>query len=181
MVNRFLSNESDQINEIRTSILKIRGKTLIFGNSIYQIPNISSLEVVDLSTVKPIPKYFLWLLIIGLVLLFIPNAGLRILGVVILGVLGWLFYRFQQNKNRSRYGLSIRLNAGTQTIIVGDNLDFLKEVMLVLYNIMNTDELRAVNFSFDQRCIEDKSITIQKMMGSSLITGNVQGDVVNNV
>lgn len=93
MVNQFLSSEPDKVNEIKTSILKVRGKTLIFENSIYQIPNISSLELVDLSTVKPTPKYFLWLLIVGLILIFTPNEGLKVLGVAILGVLGWLFYR----------------------------------------------------------------------------------------
>lgn len=181
MANQFFSSESDKINEIQTSIIKVRGKTLIFANSIYQIPNISSLELVDLSTVKPMPKYFLWLLIAGLILLFVPNAGLTVLGVVILCVLGWRFYSFQQNKQRTRYGLSIRLNAGIRDVIVGDDIEFLKRVILVLYNIMNSDEFKAINMNFDQRNIEDKSINIDQMIGSNVVTGNVNGDVVGNV
>lgn len=181
MENQFFSNDSEKINEIKTPIIKVRGRTLIFANSIYQIRNISSLEIIDLSTVKPMPRYFLVLLVVGLVLLLYPDGGSRVLGVVTLGVLGWLFYSFQENKQRTRYGLSMRLNAGIRDVIVGDDIEFLKQVMLVLYNIMNSDELKAINMSFDQRNIEDKSINIDKMLGSNVVTGNVHGDIVGNV
>lgn len=73
------------------------------------------------------------------------------------------------------------MNAGTRPIIVGDDIEFLKRVMLVLYNIMNSDELKAINLNFDQHYIEDKSISIDQMVGSNVITGNVAGDVVSNV
>jgi Family of unknown function (DUF6232) len=180
MLNQFLPSEQDSSNEIKTSFLKVRGKTLIFRNSIYQIANISSLDLVDLSTTKPIPRYFIWLLLIGLFLLFMPD-NIKILGVVTLGVLGWLFYQYQQNKSRTRYGVGIRLNSGTRTVIVSDDIEFLTRVMLALNNIMNSDEVSAVNFNFDQRKIEDNSISIDQMLGSNVITRSVVGDVASNV
>jgi Family of unknown function (DUF6232) len=180
MVNQFFPSEQDNSNEIKTSFLKVRGRTLIFRNSIYQISNIASLDLVDLSTTKPIPRYFIWLLLIGLIFLFIPG-NIKILGIAVLGVLGWLFYQYEQNKSRTRYGVSIRLNSGTRTIVVSDDIEFLTRVMLVLNNIMNSDEVSAVNFNFDQRQIEDKSISIGQMLGSNVVTGSVVGDVASNV
>lgn len=120
--------------------------------------------------------------IAGLILLFIDNAGLRILGIVILGTLCWLFYNFQQNKTRTRYGLAMRLNAGITDVIVSGDIEFLKRVILVLYNIMNDDEIKAINVNFDQRKIEYKSISADQMLvASNVVTGNVSGDVVMNV
>ncbi|MDK3155458.1 DUF6232 family protein [Kamptonema cortianum] len=181
MINQLLGNEADKLKEIKTSVLKLRGKTLIFENSIYQIPNISSLELVDLSSVKPMPKYFLWLLLVGVVLLFLPHSGMKILGLVILGVLTWLFDQYQQAKNTTRYGLSIQLNSGENPVLVSPDVEFLKRIMLVFYNIMNSDELKAFNFNFDQRQIDNKSIHVGTMNGSNLISGTVTGNVVSNV
>jgi Family of unknown function (DUF6232) len=180
VANKLFANEQDNFNEIQTPILKVRGKTLIFGNSIYQIANIASLDLVDLSTTKPIPRYFLWLLLIGLALLFIPG-NIKILGIAVLGVLGWLFYQYQQTKSRTRYGVRIGLNSGRGIIIGYNEMDFLVKMMLVLNNIMNSEEDRAVTFNFDQRQIDDKSITVGYMHGSNMVTGSVVGDVVSNV
>jgi hypothetical protein len=98
-----------------------------------------------------------------------------------LGLLGWLFYQYWRNKGRTRYGVSIGLNSGTKNTIVSNDVEFLTRVMLVLNNIMNSDEASAVNFNFDQRQIEDKSISIGQMLGSNVVTGSVAGDVASNV
>ncbi len=45
MLNNFVPNQPMEPNRIRTGMLKVRGNTMIFDNSIYQISNISSLEV----------------------------------------------------------------------------------------------------------------------------------------
>ena len=60
MLSQFFPENSNNDTEISTSIIKIRGKTLIFLNSIYQISNISSLRLLDLSKVKPFPINLLW-------------------------------------------------------------------------------------------------------------------------
>lgn len=179
-MNQFFASEQDNVNEVKTSLLKVRGRTLIFVNSIYQIANISSLDLIDLSTTKPLPRYVLFLFIIGLIFLFIPG-NIKILGIAAIGVSCWLFYQYQQNKLRTRYGVSISLNSGTKTVIVSDDIEFLTRVMLVLNNIMNSDEISAVNFNFDQRQIEDKSISVGHMLGSNFINESVVGDVASNV
>jgi Family of unknown function (DUF6232) len=179
MMNQFLPIQGEESNEIKTSFLKVRGKTLILRNSIYQIANISSIDLVDLSTTKPMPRYFIWLFLIGIALLFFPD-NFKILGVIVLCVLGWFFYQYQVNKSRTRYGVSIGLNSGKKTVIVSDDIEFLTRVVLVLNNIMNSDELSAVNINFDQRQI-DESVIIGEMHGSNLVTGTVVGDVASNV
>lgn len=42
--------DSDNEECLKTPLLKIRGKTMFFGNVIYQISNISSIGFVDLTT-----------------------------------------------------------------------------------------------------------------------------------
>lgn len=181
MVRQFIPGQSEQPKEIQTPILKVRGKTLIFANSIYQISSISALDLLDLSTEKPMPNYFSYMLVIGLILIFLPD-NFKILGVVTLSVLGYLCYQWYSNKRRTRYGLRIRMNGGFGTIIVYSEMAFLVKIMLILNNIMNTDEIQSINFNLDQRqIVEDKSVNVGSMTGSSVITGNVHGDVVNNV
>ncbi|MEM9542859.1 MAG: DUF6232 family protein [Cyanobacteria bacterium P01_E01_bin.42] len=173
---------SEKSNEIKTPTLKIRGKTLIFANSVYQISNIASVSLVDLSAEKSMPKYFLWMLIGGIVLLFIPMNQLRVLGVIILGVLIWQFIEYQKNKLTERYGVGLELSSGTTTVIISKDWGFLKKIVLVINEIMNSEELKALTIHMDQRTInEDQSININKMIGSNLNTGTVHGDIVNNV
>lgn len=177
--NQFKDNQN---KEIKTPVLKVRGKTLIFENSVYQISNISSVSLVDLSSVKEMPSYFLWMLIIGVVLLVIPMNQLRVLGFIILAVLIWRFFEYRKSKLTERYGIGIFLNSGMRTILISKNYEFMKEVVLVLNNIMNTDELKAINFNLDQNQIyEDRSINIKEMTGSNVITGSVKGNIASSV
>jgi hypothetical protein len=92
-LSQFLSDETSYpTEEINTTILKIRGKTLIFGNVIYQIHNIASIGLVsDITThIKPMPKLYIALPCIGIGLCFIPSEVAKILGalIIVLGV--WL-------------------------------------------------------------------------------------------
>ncbi|MEC4818006.1 MAG: hypothetical protein SAK29_32760, partial [Scytonema sp. PMC 1069.18] len=97
MLSQFLPD--DAINEatIKTPILKLRGKTLIFGNVVYQIHNISSIGLVNLTTTKSTPSFYWAVLVIGIFLLFIPNTQAKIVGFLTLAFVAWLF--FQHNLN----------------------------------------------------------------------------------
>jgi hypothetical protein len=182
MLNQFFSEGTSESNEINTSIIKIRGKTLIFVNSIYQLSNISSLRLLNLSTTQAFPKYIIWLIVLGVPLIIFTPTNMKIFGIVMVAYAAWQFYRYQKNKFRIRYGLKISLNSGETPIIVYSDRDFLQKIMLVLYNIMNSNEVGAFTFNLDQRQIsEDKSINIGNMHGSTLVAGNVNGDIVSNV
>lgn len=176
-IGSFLLGGRDDDNIRRTPELKLRGRTLIFGNTIYQLCNVASLEVVDLTTTKNFPMYILLLALVGLFLL--GNRGTTIVGVAVLGLSGYLAYNWYNTRTNERFGLSIITNAGSlgAVTLVSKDLDFLKQIAITINNLMNSDdEAKAISFNFDQRKID-----IETMTNSSLVAGNVHGDLVNNV
>lgn len=186
MLSQFLPDEPNQPTEIKTSIIKIRGKTLIYGNVVYQIHNIASIGLVDLTTtvIKPMPKLFVVLPIIGVIFLFITSYIAKLIGFLLIVIGSWLIYQHNLNKTKTteRYGMTIYTNSGTKTILTSRSEDFLKKVILTLYTVMNSDELKAVNFNFETLDMSvDNSIKVGKNIGSPLNTGHIGGDVVNQV
>jgi hypothetical protein len=183
MLSQFLPDETSKTNEIKTPLIKVRGKTLIFGNVVYQIHNISSIGLVDLTTTKPIPRFYWALLFLGVVFIFaIPNIQAKILGLLILAFVAWLFYQHNLNKTTERYGMTIYTNSGYKTILTSRSENFIKQVILSLYGVMNSDEFKALNFNFDTLDMSvDNSIGIGTNIGSPIVTGHVGGDVVSEV
>jgi Family of unknown function (DUF6232) len=182
MLSQILPDNPNQTEEVKTSIIKIRGKTLIYGNVVYQIHNIASIGLVDLSTTKPIPKLYLALAVVGLGFLFIDNLQTRLLGFVLLIFVAWLFYQHHLNKLSERYGMTIYTNSGQRTILVSRSEEFLKRVILALYSVMNSEENKAINFNFDTLDMSvDKSISIGNNIASPIVSGHVSGDVVSEI
>ncbi|MBC1259416.1 hypothetical protein GNE54_28875, partial (plasmid) [Trichormus variabilis V5] len=82
-----------------------------------------------------------------------------------------------KTKTTERYGMTIYTNSGTKTILTSRSEDFLKKVILTLYTVMNSDELKAVNFNFETLDMSvDNSIKVGKNIGSPLNTGHIGGD-----
>lgn len=176
-------NDTEQ-KTLKTAVLKVRGKTLIFANTIYQISNLSVVDVINLSTVKSVPGYIWLIAILGIGGLLLSISRFDIIGIIVgialLGVAGYLYTQHERNKLTERYGLRLVTNSGVSTIIVSNDLQFLQRVALTLYNIINSEEVKTeINFSFDQRKI-DQSQTVDSAENVVMI-GNVSGDVVNNV
>ncbi|MBW4479937.1 MAG: hypothetical protein KME54_24625 [Tolypothrix brevis GSE-NOS-MK-07-07A] len=186
-LNQFLPDETSYpTDEINTTILKIRGKTLIYGNVIYQIHNIASIGLVDMTktTVTPMPKLFVFLPFVGILLCFIPSELAKILGVVIIFIGVYLIYKHNKNKTKKtgKYGMTIYTNGGTRTIFRSRSEDFIKRVILVLYSVMNSEEFKAINFNFETLDMStDRSVQIGTNIGSPVVSGHVGGDVVNEV
>ncbi|BAY17372.1 hypothetical protein NIES21_32090 [Anabaenopsis circularis NIES-21] len=186
MLSQFLPDEPTQPTEIKTSIIKIRGKTLIYGNVVYQIHNITSIGLVDLTTtvIKPMPKLFIVLPIIGILFLFIPSSIAILIGILLIALGAWLIYQHNLNKTKitERYGMTIYTNSGTKTILTSRSEDFIKQVILTLYSVMNSDDFKAISFNFETLDMSvDNSIKVGKNIGSSLNTGTVGGDIVSQV
>jgi len=164
--------------EIKTDILKIRGKTLIFHNTIYQISNIAAIEIVTFSKAFPIISTLA--LVVGLFI--IRTGGLfSLIGLLLIGWGAYALYRYWEK--RLQYGLLLLLNAGADasSVLISTDEAFLKKVALTIYNIMNNEEAeRAINFHFDQRTITDVT-TISQVTGSIINTGAVGGDIANSV
>ncbi|OZH53616.1 hypothetical protein AFK68_16430 [Hydrocoleum sp. CS-953] len=130
------STSTEQV-EIQTSIIKIRGKTLIYGNVVYQISNITSIGLVNRTTVKQTPKWYWSLPFVGFMLLLVPDIYARIFGALIMALGIWLLYQHHINKTSGKYGMTIYTNSGDKRTFVSRSEDFIKKVILVLYNVMN--------------------------------------------
>jgi hypothetical protein len=181
------NSDSDKKNPlIKTSLLKVIDNTLVFDNTVYQIRNISTVALADLTEVYAIntsvPSWYWFLLALGFILIAFYG-----LGILILIYVGWLFLQhrnLEKSRTVEKYGLSIGMNSGEGVILTSNSKDFVLAIVLALYSIMNTKEAKALAFNFDTLKIdriEDKSIKIEKSYGSAVISGQITGDVVNNV
>ena len=158
---------SDKV--IKTERLEVRGKTLVFDNTIIQTINVSSIELGELK--KALPKFIWGMLILG-GLLFIWDSDVRGLSIVIWIIAGALYYNWYNDKE---FGLIIRLNSGFTQLIKSENQEFLKNVAIVLKNIMDGKDEQSITFNLDQRTIVDN------VSGSTVVVGNATGDIVNRV
>lgn len=168
--------DSDDDREIKTPFLKVRDRTLVFADTIFPIANLSVIEVIDLSTMKSIPRYIWVIGGVGALMLLARDIWVLI-GIALIGLAGYLYYQFTQTRITERYGLRLVTNSGISSVIVSGDRTFLQKVALTLYNIVNGDAIKAVTFNFDQRQIVD----VETLANSSFVMGNVSGDLVNNV
>jgi arginine exporter protein ArgO len=111
-------NEQDN-KTIKTSLLKIVDNTLVFGNTVYQVRNISSVTLADLSETYSInmnvPAWYWFLVALGVVLLIV-----FFIGIFVLGYVGWLFWQHSQlEKSRKveKFGLKLVMNSGESMIL----------------------------------------------------------------
>lgn len=121
------------------------------------------------------------LLIVGLIFLLLEGAVSKILGVIILGFCYRLYYEYDRNKIKEKYGMAIYTNDRERTILVSKKKDFIIEVIRELYEVMNDDEDRVMNFNFQDCDISDRSVKIGHNSASPVVSGRVEGDVVNNI
>lgn len=175
-------HESDNV-EIKTPLLKIVNNTIVFDNTVYQIRNISTVAFSNLKRKrKNVPQWYWFLLGLGVILIAVNGIGFLIVFFVVL-----LFQKhneLQEKRTKENYGLRIKMNSGEEVILVSEEKDFVLRVVLTIHNIMNSDQTENVIFDFQTRHIyqiEDKSIHLGNSSNSTVVSGNIDGDVVNNV
>ena len=103
-----------------------------------------------------------------------------IIGVLILGLCCWLFFEHER-KTKERYGMAIYTNDGNETILTSKSKDFILKAIRELYEVMNGEEDKTMNFNFKDCDMSDRSVKIGKNHGSPVVSGQVGGDVVNNI
>jgi len=172
VAERIASQALPQKDEFARGVLKIRGNTLVIGNSIYAIDNISTITFADLR--KPVPVIVWIILVVGAVLTF--KGGLAaIVGFPLLGIAASLLYVNWTSRAGADYGLSIRMNGGNTAAVLGNNVEFLKAIALELYRVIETAKSSYTTFNIDS------SIKLDNITGSVIPIGKVKGDIVNNV
>ena len=109
------------------------------------------------------------------------GAGILI-GLVLLGLGIYLIYQHNLNKINERYGMTIYSNSGNKSILTSKSRAFILKAILTLSNVMNTEEPAALTMNFANcEILPDKSTKVEKNIGSPIVSGDIQGDLINNV
>jgi uncharacterized protein DUF6232 len=152
--------------------LKIRGNTLVIGNSIYSIDNISTITFSDLR--RPVPT-IVWIILGMGVICMLAGARGAFLGLLLVALAVYLLYLNWKSRAAANYSLAIQMNGGNTAVILGNNGDFLKAIALELYEVIETERPGHATFNID------RSIKIDNITGSVVPVGGGSGDIVNNV
>jgi hypothetical protein len=195
--------EPEDPSKVKTSRIVVWGNTLMFENTAYQISNISTIAVTNLTaTVKRKRSVwpFVWLSSAigafvafyyspdfrfyvenGLVEIDAPeNALLWVTGFVALVVL-ISFVRivsFQKEKSSSRTFLLVEMCSGSRTLFSSSDKGFITKAAVSLSRVMSTPiaEGKKMIVNFDNRKID-----IEKAEHSNIIGGNVSDSIVNSI
>ncbi len=185
--------------EVEAPVLKVRGKTLIYNDTVYQINNITSIRSIELKTTEKRSRRFSTLLFIGagllifigIILLQSPNKNFQIFGLLLIIVDILLLCHYRPHRTSQKYGLVIEGNSGYKNIIVSSDPGWIRTVIINLCDVMNSEQgkIRKINKNFNfKNCsiedksvqIEDKSVQVETSIGSSFVSGSVVGDVTSS-
>lgn len=171
-------NDNSDNKIIETSKLKITKSTILFDNCILQIQNISTIELTNLTKTyeikKNIPKWYWFLLGLGIVLFFFYSIA-----IVLVIFVGGLFVRhsaLDKTRKVEKYGLRISMNSGEAVTLISTSKEFTLCIIKEIYLVINNDSSKPLVVNF-----EDKSIKVGQVIGSSVVSGQVAGDVINRV
>ncbi|PWQ97503.1 DUF6232 family protein [Leucothrix arctica] len=196
-----MSNQHDKESILEVNVLKVRGNALIFDNTIYQISNITSVQLSSSSKSheNPLPEWVNLLWVLGVIILFLVAllvykfkdlyndyvmlmAGL--IGIILI-LVSYLCHKSHVPYTKTfKYGLSIELNSGKNQTFISNNELFIKDIVTSLYQVISDDESRkrAVTYNFKTtEVIQENNFTIESVNNSNFVGGNVDGDVVNNI
>lgn len=152
-------------------LLQIREKTLVIGNAIYSIANISRIIFSDLR--NPVPTFVWVMLAIGVIMvLTVVGAGL---GILLIAIACYLLYLNYKSRSAADYALSFQMNSGSREVIMSNDGSFLKAIAVELYEVIELEKSSNVVYNIDQRT------RIDNVTNSSVRITGVQGEIVDNV
>lgn len=164
------SSNSEKI-QYDHGLLRIRENTLVIGNSIYPIANISTITFADLRTPKP---RIVWItFVLGLICL--PFEEIAVVGLILVCIAIYLAMVHENSRSAADFALSIRMNAGNTAVVSSNDGKFLKAIALELYEVIELEKPSNTTFNIDQK------VRIDNITGSTLRITGIQGDIVNNV
>lgn len=148
--------------------LSLTNKTLRVGSQIYQLRNITNLDIVRVK-----PNYIVTLQ--AILVLFFVGSFLFVLEfemIQILGLLAWIIALtgiVERIFKKRRYGLLMETNAASKTLVSSPDKDFMQKLIGKIYEVMNNEDI-AASYVFN---MQDKSIKIGgDAINSDLTTGD---------
>ncbi|NEP80192.1 MAG: hypothetical protein F6K39_19705 [Okeania sp. SIO3B3] len=185
-MNDNLAKSYPQPEEVEPSVLKIRGKTLIYKNTIYQISNITSISLVEVKNTQKITRRFSTLRFIGgilligiaIILLQSPNKNFQIFGLLLIIVDILLLCHYRPNKTSQQYGLVIEGNSGYKNTIVSPNKLLIQKIIVELWFVMNSgsEKLKPSTFNFNDYSVNGNIVGTN--INSPILSNNTsQGSI----
>ncbi|NEP43457.1 MAG: hypothetical protein F6K35_31225 [Okeania sp. SIO2H7] len=177
-LDSLLPQENDNSNSktIETPKLFINKKTMQFNNVLLLIENICLIKLTDLTETyevnKKTPKWYYFLLGLGIFLFFFYEIA-----IILLLFTSALFARhnaLDKNRKVEKYGLEIDMNSGEIIILTSKSKKFILDIIKEIDAQLNSETPRTLVVNF-----EDRSINFQQATNSTIISGNVTGNVVN--
>lgn len=152
--------------------LQLRANTLVIGNSIYPVANISTITFSDLR--NPVPL-FVWIMLGAGVLGIFMGDSMALIGfLLVVGAITLLYLNWKA-RSAADYALTIQMNSGKAAVVMSNDGSFLKAIALDLYGVIEFERPTNSTYNIDQ------SVRIDSMSGSTLGITGIQGDIVNAV
>ena len=121
---------------------------------------------------------------VSIILLSYPNRNLQIVGLLMIVIDILVLPRYVLNITSQEYGMVIEGNSGEKEVLLSPDKEGMIKVVLKLYEVMNTEEIKSFNvYSQNNRIeyYEDNSIKVGESIGSNFVTGKVGKNVVSSI
>ncbi|MCC3414951.1 MAG: hypothetical protein JGK24_20420 [Microcoleus sp. PH2017_29_MFU_D_A] len=158
LLNDLLKQDDSKKVVEDAKFIEFSKRTVRFGDSLYQLRNVTGFEV------GKIPKdKFPTLIVLGMLL-----AGTALLvvgiGIILIGIAGWMiFSHFTQPQ---KYGFILTLNSGESISFISRDKLFLGNIVSALYQLME-GEIDGVTINF-----QDRSVNIHAPFKGIAATGD---------
>jgi hypothetical protein len=144
IINDLIKQDDNKKIVENPKFIEFSKSTVKFGDTIYQLRNITGFEV------GAIPKQKLQIMPIAMLII----GGILSLavgfGLILLGIAAWmLISHFSQTQ---KYGFILELNSGSTTSFVSSDRRFLAQIVTALYQLME-DDIDRLTVNWNDRSV----------------------------
>lgn len=140
------------VNIEKNSNLTVTRRTVRFAKNVYQTNNISSFSEGDV-TLPGIPWIVLVILVISIIVMHNTLGNIDyVKSLVSIAVICGVIYNF--SSARKRYGLLVVLNSGDRSLFMSADKSGLKEVIAVIYDLIEKDSEAVYQVNISNSKIE---------------------------
>ncbi len=165
LLNELLKQDDKKKVVEDAKFIEFSKRTVKFGDSLYQLRNVTGFEV------GKIPKdKFPTLLVLIMLIAGFPLLAVGI-GIVLIGIAIWLI--FSHFNQAQKYGLILSLNSGEAIYFISRDKNFLGEIVSALYELMEGDiDGVTINFQDHSVVMQDRYVKIDAPVTGVLSIGD---------
>jgi hypothetical protein len=132
--------------------LRVRANTLVVGEAVYPVENISAVVLQDLR--RPVPL-FVWIMGAASVVLFVMGEYWTLLALPLLAMTILLLVQNFASRSAADFGLNVRMNGANTAVVLSDDQAFLKRIAQEIYEVIELGKQSITTFSIDNRVVID--------------------------